>query len=259
MRFLCLKFFVVACIMKLTRYYMRLKVQEAPVRQNIELFLDLMFRSKEKPKQQKMPKEKIFDAWLNCETGQLLFAETTQESQTSLKPVRISYSYDPQIGEIVFLMEERQMPEKGFRSGDLSPIAFNIVRETMKMLNEISHTLRGPSDLETKMSVLSKLHIESISHEERNILIDAWHHVDRFEAEELLLEEPAGTYLFRRDPFAEILEEQLQQQLKEPLKCFTLTFSQPHKKISDITLIHYDGGWQYYDDDPSLGNRSFQN
>jgi hypothetical protein len=92
----------------------------------------------------------------------------------------------------------------------------------------------------------------------RIILFYAWHPVDRFRAETLLFDRPSGTYLFRRDAFAEILEQQLCAELKRPVKCFTLTYSQPNKKISDVTLVHYLGRWQSYDDDPSLTRQSFQ-
>ncbi len=242
---------------------MRFKILDVPVRQNVELFLNLLRRSKRKFQHPPIPSEKIFKAWLNRETGQLLFAEVTKESlflaKEEWKPVDISYRYDPQAGEIIFLIEEREVPLKGFRCDDLTPIAFNIVRDTMKMLNSICQNLKGPSDLATKMSVLTKLTIDgSVSHVDRSILIDAWHHVDRMGAEELLFDKPIGTYLFRKDHFSDILEQQLCEQLKNPVKCFTLTYSQSNKKFCDLTLVHYEGKWQYYDDDPSLTNRSFQ-
>jgi hypothetical protein len=242
---------------------MRFKIVDVPVRQNIELFLDLLRRSKQKLQHREIPSEKIFKAWLNRETGQLLFAEVAKESlflaKEEWKPIDISYRYDLGVGEIIFLIEEREVPLKGFRCDDLTPVAFNIVRDTMKVLNRICQNLKGPSDLETKMSVLTKLTIDgSVSHVDRNILIDAWHHVDRMGAEALLMDKPVGTYLFRRDHFSEILEQQLREQLKKPIKCFTLTFSQPNKKFCDITLVHLEGEWQYYDDDPSLKNRAFQ-
>jgi uncharacterized protein Usg len=174
------------------------------------------------------------------------------------KPVDISYRYELQRGEIVFLIEEREVLIKGFRCDDLTPIAFNIVRNTMQMLNAICQNLKGPSNLDTKISVLTRLVIDgTVSHTDRNILIDAWHPVDRIEAEALLSDKPVGTYLFRRDSFSEILEQQLCAQHKKLIKCFTLTFSEVNEKFSDITLVHCDGKWQHYDDDPSLRNPSF--
>jgi len=242
---------------------MRVKIINVPVRQNIELFLDILRRAKRKRHHRALPSEKIFKAWLHRETGQLLFADIAKTSffldKQEWKPVEICYKYDAQKGEIMFLIEEREISLKEFRCDDLTPMAFNIMRETMEVLNHICRNLKGPSDLETKMAVLTKLAIEdSVSHADRNILIDAWHPVDRMGAEVLLMENPIGTYLFRRDTFSEILEQQLCKQHKKPIKCFTLTFSQPNKKVSDITLVHYKGAWQCYDDDPSLQQKSFQ-
>jgi hypothetical protein len=174
------------------------------------------------------------------------------------KPVDISYRYDPQEGEISFLIEERESPLKGFRSDDLAPFAFNILRNTMQKLGDISDRLKGPSNLETKMAVLFKMTIDgSVSHD-RNVLIDAWHSVDRMGAEDLLMNKPVGTYLFRKDPFSEILEEELSIQRGKEIKCITLTFSQPNQKISDLTLVHDEKGWQCYDDDPSLSNAAYR-
>jgi hypothetical protein len=241
---------------------MRYKILDPPVRQNIELFLEILRRSRQKLPNTAIPSEKIFNGWLNRETGQLIFADVANESlflaKEEWKPVEISYRYDAQKGEIVFLMEEREVELKGFRSDDLAPVAFHILRETMHMLNNICQNLKGPSDLETKMAVLAKLIIDgSVSYSGRNVLIDTWHPVDRMGAETLLMDKPIGTYLFRKDSFSAILEQQLLHQHKKPIKCFTLTFSRPNKKFSDFTLVHYQGGWQCYDDDPSLEQKSF--
>jgi len=237
---------------------MRVKILDVPVRENVELFLEILRMSK----QRAIPSEKIFEAWLNRDTGQLLFAEEDASrflAKKQWKPVDISYRYDPEQGEIAFLIEERQMPLKGFQCDDLTPFALNVIRSTMKKLNDISVNLKGPSNLETKMAVLFKLTIDmGASVQDRNVLIDAWHHVDRIEAEALLFDQPIGTYLFRRDPFSKILQEQLCVQHGKEIKCITLTFSQPNNKISDLTLVHDEKGWQQYNDDPSLSNVTYQ-
>jgi hypothetical protein len=241
---------------------MRFKILNVPVRENIELFLDILRRSKKKLQNKTVPSEKIFKAWLHRETGQFLFAEELKESffmgNREWKAVEISYKYDSQSGEIVFLIEEREISLKGFRCDDLAPTAFRVMRETMKILNDISMKLKGPSDLSTKMSVLIKLTIDAkVSHVDRSILIDAWHPVDRMGAETLLMDKPIGTYLFRKDEFTQILEERLHDEHKKQVKCFTLTYSQPDKKFCDITLVYYEGMWQCYDDDPSLERKTF--
>ncbi len=241
---------------------MRIKILDQPVRQNVEVFLQIMRRVKQKQVQKALPSEKIFRAWLNRETGQLFFAEIAQDSyylgKKEWKPIEFSYRYDPVNGEIQFLVQEGQKTVGVFHSDDLAPVAFRILRETMKVLSEIGGRLKGPSDLDTKISVLTKLTIDAeISHSDRNLIIDCWHHADRMQAETLLKDRPSGTYLFRRDPFAEILEEQLEMQLSKKIKCFTLTYSHEIDKFCDLTLVHAEGTWQIYDDDPLLEQKKF--
>lgn len=241
---------------------MRIKIVDEPVRHNVELFLDILRRVKEKQVPKTLPPEKVFRAWLHRETGQFFFDEIMKESlalgKKEWKPISFSYRYDPVSGEIQFLLEESDTKEAGFNAQDLAPVAYRILRETMKTFNEISTKLKGPSDLETKISVLAKLNIEAeVSHADRSVLIDTWHHADRMQAESLLIEKPVGTYLFRKDSFADILEEQLEHEHGCKVKCFTLTYSKGNRQICDCTLVHVGGAWQIYNDDPSLEQKKF--
>jgi hypothetical protein len=241
---------------------MRIKILDAPVRHNVEIFLEMMRRVKQKQLQKNPPSEKVFSVWLNRETGQLFFSDLKAESEylgkKEWKPVDFSYLYEPVSGEILFLVKEGEGKEALFTSGDLTPSAFRILRETMKVLGEIGGQLKGPSDLNTKISVLTQLSIDAeVSHQDRNVIIDAWHHVDRLQAESLLEGLPLGTYLFRKDGYAAILEEQLQREHHKKIKCFTATFSSEGHKVSDLTFVHSDGAWQLYNDDPSLEQQKF--
>lgn len=237
---------------------MRVKILDAPVRQNIEIFLDNL-RHIHEP----LPTKKIFDAWLNRDTGQILFVEPSKESlmlaKDEWKPVAVSYAYDRKKGEIVFLIEDRMAKVQGFRGDDVSRIAYQVVARTMKMLSSIAEKLKGPSDFATKMQVLVKIEVQGeISHEDRNIVIEAWHPVDRMGAEAILKDMPVGTFIFRCDTFSEVLEQQLHEQLKVPLKCFIATFLQPNQQVGDLTVVHYDGKWLFYDDDPSLKEPAYE-
>jgi hypothetical protein len=241
---------------------MRIKILDEPVRQNIEVFLQIMRRVKQKQLEKNLPNEKAFSVWLNRETGQLFFSDIREESEflgkKEWKQIEFSYLYEPISGEVHFLVKETGEKFALFKSDDLAPSAFRILRETMRILGELSERLKGPSDLNTKFSVLTKMTIDAgVSHADRNVIIDCWHHVDRLEAEALLEGLPIGTYLFRRDPYADILEDQLEKQLHIKVKCFTLTFSGENHKISDLTVVHVDGAWEFYDDDPSLEQKRF--
>lgn len=236
---------------------MRIQVAEGPVRQNIELFLNILRHVEQPDVQNPLPSEKLFDAWVNRETGQFFADEVSKEStilgKRDWKQIEICCVYDPEQGEICFLIEEPATEKNSFRYDDLTPLALTVMRQTMNVLNEAFLRLKGPSDFKTKMSVITKLEIDKTKpHAGKNILIETWHPSDRFQAESILWDKPAGTYLFRKDPYAEILEVQLQLQLGKEVKCFTLTYSQLDQKFSDLTLVHYDGVWLIYNDDPSL-------
>jgi len=241
---------------------MRIQILDEPVRQNVELFLDIMRRVKKKQAATMLPQEKVFNAWLNRNTGQLSFALSGEEShflgKKEWRPISFSYNYDLQNGEIQFTVQDADMESNAFDSKDIQPTAMRVLRDTMKVFHQIGEQLKGPSDFETKIAVLAKANIVSeISHVDRSILIDTWHPSDRMQAEDILKGKPAGTYFFRKDPYAEILEKQLQRQLGEKILCFTLTFSSEHHKISDYTLVHSDSTWQIYNDDPSLQQKRY--
>lgn len=232
---------------------MRVKIADKPVRENIELFKDIMRRAHVKP----VESHQIYKAWLNRNSGQFSFEEI--EENGDWRQVQVSYLYDKQSGELHFYIEDVAQEEEGFAYGDLTPLAFNIMQQTLHVLNEICRRLKGPSDLDTKISVLSKLEVAAPgTQKDQNVLLAAWHPVDRFEAENLLLEKPVGTYLFRKDVYADILEKELEKQLNKKVKCLTLTYLSAFKKITDLTLVHVDGQWEIYDDDPSLKQRMYE-
>lgn len=242
---------------------MRIRVAEEPVRQNVELFLEILRQEQLKGTVTALPNEKVFKAWLNRQTGQLFFDTLAKEKefykQREWKPVAISYLYDPQDEEIFFLVEEEESKKKGFGYGDLTDQSFRVLKLTFHVLNEMASRLKGPSNLETKMMVILKAQVEAPeAHTDRNILIDAWHAADRLEAEVLLWNKPEGTYLFRKDNFTGILEVHLRKEHGKELKCFTLTYSCVNRKFCDLTLVHIDCCWQVYNDDPTLSQTKFQ-
>lgn len=243
---------------------MRLKIQDEPVRQNLEMFLQILRKVREKQTHQPTPVDKVFNAWLNRKTGQFSFAEVSEKNQylgkQEWKPVQFMYHYDQMKGEIAFFVYEAEEKRDVFHSQDLTADAFKILQKTMKVFSQITQQLKGPSDLDTKISVLSRLIISpGVSHRDKNIIIDLWHEADRMEAESLLADFPVGTYFFRKDPYAQLLEQQLERQLGKKIKCYTLTYSQENNRVTDHTLVLAEGDWQIYNDDPSLNQQRFSN
>ena len=236
---------------------MRIKIADKPVRQNVELILKILRRVKEKSAQEPLSSEKIFKAWINRATGQFLFSDTLSESQflgkQDWKPVELSYLYNSETGDIAFLLEEVEVKQRGFYSSDLAPEAFHIIQGTLKVINDLCRQIKSLTSLDAKISAIAQVAIDAITpRQDKRILIDAWHFVDRMGAEDLLLNKPVGTYLFRKDSYADILEQQLKKQHRKKVRCFTLTYAGSNLVICDLTLVEVDGAWQVYNDDPSL-------
>jgi len=76
--------------------------------------------------------------------------------------------------------------------------------------------------------------------------------VSREEAEKLLSKEAIGTFLFRKDHYALVLQDILRRGLKVSLQCFTLTYLDPERIVRDRTVVYVHHTWMFYDDDPSL-------
>jgi len=238
---------------------MKIKVAEPPVRKNVELFLEILKRAQEENEDERL----FLKAWINCNTGQLMAdyvrAESLKLAKKEWKPVEICCVYDPQQGEVCFWIEEQEGGKEAFDCGGLAPNAFTVIRETFEVLNDVSSRLKGPSDLKTKISVLTRTEVstEMEAHVDKNILLEAFHTVDRLQAEILLWNEPPGTYFFRKDLYAALLEEELERALGKKLKCFTLTYSEPDRKFTDLTVVHIDNTWLIYNDDPMLEGKRF--
>ena len=90
-----------------------------------------------------------------------------------------------------------------------------------------------------------------------DILQEAWFSLNRDDAERLLLKEPIGTYLFRKDSFAQLLQEVLRRSLKKSVHCYTLSYLDSEGIVRDHTIVHFNQTWLFYDDDPTLSGPSW--
>lgn len=229
---------------------MRVTVDNQVVRKNIELFLQIMQRAEEK----KAAPEKEFSAYIHRTTGQLFFDGLKKGASLSLdrewQPIQLTYRFDPIAREISFELAKGQEGELA----DLAPSAEKVMRQTIGVLQKIASQLAGPSDLETKLSVITRhLHIDlDAAGQNKNLMVAIWRHCDRREAEDLLMAKPVGTYLFRKDFYAEVLEAVLSERFGREVKCITATFLADRLKITDLTFVHIDHCWKQYNDDVSL-------
>ncbi len=220
---------------------MKVIVQNATVGKNIELFKraieKLGVQNQVRPGFEKTG----LHGFVNCVTGEICFEPQVQTTSEKWKPI---YLYVSEEGDFLVI----GVDEAQFSLDDFFPSAYSSMIETVRILNYVLQLLQGRADVDLLLKQLSGLEI-AIS---KDIIHDAWHQVDRIGAERLLEKQVSGTYLFRKDEYAAILEDQLMVQHKMPIKCLTLSYIDKKSRVVDLTVVKKEDRWLYYDDDPSL-------
>ena len=129
-----------------------------------------------------------------------------------------------------------------------------------QVLSETAYYLK--SALKHLHNIQELAHIEfEVSLDEmigRNLLHENWHALERNDAEMMLLNTTAGTYLFRKDRFAHVMEEILSSAKQSRIRCFTLSYLDPQKQVREKTIVTWRDHWLFYDDDPTLSGKSFE-
>jgi hypothetical protein len=223
------------------------KIEPPAVQRNVDTFFKILNRVKAKP----TPTTLVFQAWIHRQTGEVKDHPPSLDKK-EWEQMEINCTYDTEKKEIRF-KEGSQPP--------LHPLARRVFKEALHIFQNVSKTFRG-EDFAVQMQHLSTFSDSTSVVSDDRLIASAWHGVDRSKAEELLGIErkdplPQGTYLFRKDSFAEILEQQLRAKRGGEITCLTLTVLGSLKKVSDYTLVQIDGSWQIYNDDPQLQQRGF--
>jgi hypothetical protein len=203
------------------------------VRQNVDAFLDLFQRVQKRSSQRAVR----FRTWIDAQTGQLCFEEEGKVpahlAEHHWHALDLNCTYDSRTRQM--RLEEGEPPAFNWE-----PVALQIFQESMRALQQ----LEGPTSCVVRMA-------------DHLLMSKIWHPVDRFGAEELLLQRPVGTYLCRRDFFAECLEAQLLAKLPCKVSLWTLSVLGAHHQCRDYTLVHLKGTWQIYQGDLSLHEEEF--
>jgi hypothetical protein len=205
---------------------MRIDVRSEVVRSNLELLKTLISKAKKKEIQ----------AFVETTTGSLIKPKSNIPIARNWKAVWIRWDSDT--NQIEFSGAEGLKKE-----------AEQTLSETMRTINQIfEKEKRSPEDLKNAefFSPGSEL-FRMVNHGK----------IDRTRAEKLLKGHAVGTYLFRIDPFAVILQEELSQRFSEPIRCFTITAVAENNKIVDHTVVERLGKFQIYNDDPLLERTSY--
>lgn len=226
---------------------MQLKIENETVRRNIEIFKVILKRSAQKKQE---GKSCVYKAFIHRVRGEIRFSEMDPADlqEKEWQPIAFSFSlphdthscFDCKVD-----LEEQLV---------LDSQAMGVLKETIKTMQFIARFLPKINHLPAVLLEFSQLNLDSfLDHlATKDIIHEAWHQMDRVGCEKVLLSHPPGTFLFRKDVYAAILEEQLQDALSQEIKCITLSYVDTLKRVRDLTLVRRAEGWLFYNDDPSL-------
>lgn len=202
---------------------------ELVIRKNIDTLLEVF----ERVKHQQGKRATRFRCWVDQKTGELSFIKEDQSGNIegkNWKELYVNLFYDSSTKQVSFIESH---PE----ALSFDPKAFRVFQET----------ILGIKKLEAQQNY-------SINLVDYLLMNRIWYPVDRLAAEALLLRQPIGTYLFRKDEYASLLEDLLE---KGDASFWTVSVVLAHHKCSDYTLVHRKGKWQIYNDDLSFQKRNF--
>ena len=233
---------------------MKLIIESAIVYKNIKLFKQII-------RKHLHDSSPHFNAFVNRKTGEILFEEEMQPTdQLNLKQFKpLCLNLSKEVSHLGFEILEEKSNEVLFDCKDLTPLARHILAQMITLLNRIAQESAHPDNIEEILKEVSQAELEAPMPKNltKDIVHEAWHDASRIEAEKLLEHKAVGTYFFRKDEYAALLEEQLSSRWREPIKCLTLTYLEPHDKVRDLTLVGKEGHWYLYDDDPSLEETAY--
>ena len=227
---------------------MKIVVPNQSVRHNIELFKKLVARQAQKS-MSKGDSEHIYQAFINCLTGDLFFPDFSDEkrdlSKKEWKQI-VLYIRKNSNGETLEIVEVEE-------KNRLHISALEILQETVKVLNFILHRTNHMRESASLEEELSQVELEPVfsKYSHGDLIYEAWHNIDRYAAENLLQNCAIGTFFFRKDEYCRILEDLL------GCKCFTLTFLGKQKRVVDRTIVQKDKHFLFYNDDPNLDGDLF--
>lgn len=239
---------------------MKVVILDKRVRRNLELFRHLIHRQAEKTNKFFQVAKKTYNAYVNSNTGELRFTDLEKKKPQlgeEWKPIIIQLRPNGTGAFEVISADNNEV----FDCNQIKPEAYALLSKTIHILNQLSY---DPKQGNNPFWVLRHIsHLDFVLSEEeegqRNLIHDSWHNVNREEAEYLLQNQALGTYLFRKDEFAQMLEDTLNEESVEPVICITMTYCDFDGKVCDKTLVYQNIKWQFYNDDPSLCGARYDN
>lgn len=233
-----------------------LKIRDETVRRNVEIFKIILKRAAHSTEvSQSEKKSHDFKAFVHRQSGEIRFSDLNSEPLDSKDWVLVSFYFSlPERGGEPITFEVSGSKHAIFSWDGFRPQALNILKETVKTVQLVAKFLPAMQNLASTFREFSQVNLDSFLDEipSKDLIHEAWAQADHVECERILLEKPPGTFLFRQDEFAAILEGQLSEAHKRQVRCITLTYINSKRRVVDHTLVRKKEGWIVYDNDPCL-------
>ncbi|NDD58481.1 MAG: hypothetical protein EBZ47_04405 [Chlamydiae bacterium] len=230
---------------------MKLRVESDIVRENVELFKLLLKRSLTKNKNQL--DNKVYLMFVHKITGKMtFFADFEDLPHHQWQPIslKLKATKGPKGALEWEVCDSGNDPSVN----GLNDTASAVFRQTFKTIQVISRLLPRIQDVSKLLDTFSQVQLIQPFDKPvfSDIIHESWHQIPREQAENVLSTKESGTFFFRKDEYAKILEVELSKAHKRMLPCITLTYIDSEARICDKTLVYVTEGWMVYDDDPRL-------
>lgn len=234
---------------------MKISNQNETVQKNLEVFKIILKKATYLYEIKSESKAQYFRAFIHRNRGEIQFPDLTTNylDTKDWAPVFFHFSL-PTYPEESFSLDISNLDHSQFSWGGLESMALTNLKETVKTMQFIARFLPKLSNLSAVLREFSAMNLDSFVEKisSKNLIHEAWHGLTKTECEHKLSKEQAGTFLFRKDPFAAMLEELLSQEHKQKIHCITLSYQSVDQKACDLTCVKKSTQWIAYNDDPKL-------
>ena len=237
---------------------MYLKLRNGIVRRNIEIFRIILKRASHLAANSQTEKtEHVFKVFIHKAKGEVRFSDLSSDPLDSRDwVVAFFYLSLPETSKQEISFDISGSDRTFFSWDGFELEALTSLRETVKTIQLMTKFLPRLKSIASTLKEFSQINLDSFLDEmpTKDLIHEAWHQISRENCEYLLGSQDPGTFLFRQDEFAAILEAQLIRAHKEAISCITLTYINNFQKVVDLTLVKKKEGWIIYNNDPSLEN-----
>jgi hypothetical protein len=229
--------------------------QDAIVRKNIEVFKIILKKASRLYDVKSETHAQSFHAFIHRDRGEIRFASLSKDFLENREWAPISFQFFlPMEKEKGLSLQISNLDSSLFSWQGLEKNALSTLKETIKTMQFMANFLPRLSNLSAILREFSAINLDSFISKlsSKDLIHEAWHSLTKEECEYKLRDHEVGTFLFRKDPFATILEELLSEEHKESIKCITLSYVSSQNNVCDITCVQKKSQWLLYDDDPKL-------